>query len=79
MVRYPAISIPACMLFAFLIAWRFFGEIGLPVLYCTLAALVISVVGHLIQRERMRYYGYLPQASSDTESAPDDLSSPPLR
>ncbi|MGW0631841.1 hypothetical protein [Streptomyces sp. NPDC002758] len=78
MVQYPAISIPACTLFGFLIAWHFFGEIGLPVLYFTLAALAINVVGYLIQRERMQYYGYLPQASSDTESAPDDLSRPPL-
>ncbi|MEU9989510.1 hypothetical protein AB0E10_22475 [Streptomyces sp. NPDC048045] len=78
MVRYPAISIPACTLFGFLIAWHFFGEIGLPVLYFTSAALAINVVGYLIQRERMQYYGHLPQASSDSGSAPDDLSRPPL-
>ncbi|MCF3136235.1 hypothetical protein [Streptomyces olivochromogenes] len=73
MVRYPAVSIPAYTLFGFLVAWHFFGEIGLPVLYSTLASLAINVVGHLIQRERMQHYGYLPQASADTESAPDDL------
>ncbi|MGW6356853.1 hypothetical protein ACWFR5_17130 [Streptomyces sp. NPDC055092] len=77
MVRYPVIAIPAGTVFGFLVAWHFFGEIGMPVLYSSLAALAINVVGYLIQRERMQYYGFLPQAPSKTESAPDDLGGPP--
>jgi hypothetical protein len=51
---------------------HFFGEIGMPVLYFTLAPLAMNAVGHLIQRERMQHYGYVPQAPSGAEAPPDD-------
>ncbi|MEV6191171.1 hypothetical protein AB0M19_02105 [Streptomyces sp. NPDC051920] len=71
MVRHLPVSITVGTLWGTVLAWAAFGELGLPVLFCGLGALVINAVGFLIQRERMQFYGYLPPASK-AESEPQD-------